>query len=115
MVTPLRDILRSAARAWGIEPAVRLAAAQSAWARIVGPTLAEMSAPVGLRGTRLRVAVTHPAAAQEIRLRGQAIAAALARDIGGGAVTEVVTVTRRRIRPPGAGARRDTPGARRRS
>lgn len=108
MVTPLRDILRSAARTWGIEPAVRLAAVQSAWARVVGPTLAEMSAPVGLRGGRLRVAVTHPAAAQEVRLRGPAIAAALAREIGEGVVTEVVTVTRKHLRPAGAGGRRGT-------
>jgi predicted nucleic acid-binding Zn ribbon protein len=115
MVTPLRDILRSAARTWGIEPAVRLAAVQSAWARVVGPTLAEMSAPVGLRGGRLRVAVTHPTAAQEVRLRGPAIAAALAREIGEGVVTEVATIVRKPFRSAGTRGRRGTGAARRRS
>ncbi|MDQ7859615.1 MAG: DUF721 domain-containing protein [Armatimonadota bacterium] len=114
MVTPIRDILKSAARTWGIEPAVRLAAVQVAWARIVGPTLAGMSAPIGLRGRRLRVAVMHPAAAQEIRLRGPAILAALAREIGEGAVSEIATVSRRQIRPGRTGDRRDASGSRRR-
>ena len=63
MVTPLRDILKSAARQWGLEPAARLAHARRIWHEIVGPGLAAVSAPVGIRGRCLRVGVINPAAA----------------------------------------------------
>jgi predicted nucleic acid-binding Zn ribbon protein len=102
MVTPLRDILRAAARAWGIEPAAHLASARAAWPRVVGEPLAAASAPLHIRGGRLRVAVTHPAAAQEIRLRAGAIAAAVNREIGAPVVVEVIAVARRRL--PGEGS-----------
>jgi predicted nucleic acid-binding Zn ribbon protein len=103
MVTPLRDILRAAAKAWGIEPAARLAAAREAWPRIVGPSLAGMTVPLAVRGQRLRVGVAHATAAQEVRLRRAAILRALNQEVGGEAVTELVTVARRRI--PEAGGR----------
>ncbi|MDR7544898.1 MAG: DUF721 domain-containing protein [Armatimonadota bacterium] len=113
MVTPLRDILRAAARAWGIEPAAHLACARGAWPRIVGEPLAAVSAPLSIRGGRLRVAVNHPAAAQEVRLREGAIAAALNREIGAQVVTEVVAVARRRVpKEDGAAGRRDRGPAR---
>ncbi len=97
MVTPVRAILKAVARAWGIEPAAHLALARMAWPQIVGPALARVSAPVALRGGRLLVGVTQPAAGQEIRLRGRAIAQALARDLRGDVITEVVPVARRRL------------------
>jgi predicted nucleic acid-binding Zn ribbon protein len=108
MVTPIRDILKASVRAWGLEPAARLAAAQAAWPRMVGPALAELSAPVGLRGGVLRVGVTHPAAGQEVRIRTAAILKTLRRELGEGAVTGIVTVSRRRLR---AGVRHGRPAA----
>jgi predicted nucleic acid-binding Zn ribbon protein len=106
MVTPLRDILRAAARAWGVEPAAHLAIAREAWPRIVGGPLAAASAPLSIRSGRLRVAVTHPAAGQEIRLRAGAIVAALNREIGAPVVDEVVAVARRLPGSGGAAGRR---------
>lgn len=97
MVTPLRDILKSAARAWGLEPAARLAAAREAWPEIAGPALAAVSAPVALRGRRLHVGVTNSTAGQEIRLRRTAIMHAVNQALGEAAVADVVTVTRRRL------------------
>ena len=97
MVTPLRDILKSAARAWGLEPAARLAAAREAWPKIAGPALATASAPVALRGSRLYVGVTNSTVGQEIRLRRTAIMHALNRALGEAAVADVVTVARRRL------------------
>jgi hypothetical protein len=108
VVTPLRDILRSAAQAWGLEPAARLAAAREAWPTIVGPTLAAASAPVALRGRRLHVGVTNSTAGQEIRLRGTAIMHAVNRALGEAAVADVVTVARRRL-PGRREARRARP------
>ncbi|HET8678917.1 MAG TPA: DUF721 domain-containing protein [bacterium] len=111
MVTPIRSILKSAARAWGIEPAARLAAARAAWPRVVGPALAASSAPVGVRGTTLLIGVTNAAAAQEVRLAKTTIAQALAQEFGGQGVTDVIPVARRRLdlrgrRPAPARARR---------
>ncbi len=102
MVTPVRDILKSAVRAWGLEPAARLASAQAAWPRVVGSALAGVSAPVALRGARLLVGVTHPTAGQEVRLRRAAILTALTRELGEAVVGDVVPVARRRLpaRPP---------------
>ncbi|MGH2403414.1 MAG: DciA family protein [bacterium] len=97
MVTPIRSILKSAARAWGIEPAARLATARTAWPRIVGPALAAASAPVALRGGRLLVGVTHATAGQEVRLRKGAIVHALACELGENAITDVVPVARQRL------------------
>lgn len=108
MVTPLRDILKAAVRAWGLEPAARLARAQAAWGRIVGPALAEVSAPVALRGGRLLVGVTHSTAGQEIRLRRRDIKEALTRELGEDVVSDVVPVSRRRPAARGAAS----PGAR---
>jgi hypothetical protein len=107
MVTPLRDILKSAARAWGLEPAARLAAAREAWPKIVGPAVAPASAPVALRGPRLYVGVTNSTVGQEIRLRRTAIAQALNRTLGEEVVTDVVPVARRRL--PGREERRVQP------
>ena len=97
MVTPIRSILKSAARAWGIEPAARLAAARAAWPRIVGPALVASSAPVGVRGTILLIGVTNAAAAQEIRLSKTTIAQALAQELGEPGITDVIPVARRRL------------------
>jgi predicted nucleic acid-binding Zn ribbon protein len=97
MVTPVRDILKREARAWGLQPAVRLATARANWRRIVGPALAALSAPLAVREGRLEIAVTHPAAAQEIRLRAAAIADAVNRALEERAVTAVVPVARRRL------------------
>lgn len=100
MVTPIRAILKSAARAWGLEPAAHLAGARAVWLAIVGPDLAAHSAPVGVRGKRLLVGVTHPAAGQEIRLRSGVIIQALARELGEGAIAEVLPVPRRTLHRP---------------
>ncbi len=107
MVTPIRDILKSAVRAWGLEPAARLAIAQAAWPCIVGSALAEVSAPVALRGARLLVGVTHPTAGQEVRLRRAAIITALTRELGEAAIGDVVPIARRRLpaKPPRAPSR----------
>ncbi len=97
MVTPLREILRAAARRMGIESVAYLVEAQAAWPRVVGPALAAESAPVRLRKGLLLVGVRHPAAGHEIRLRQGEIVLALAREIGEGAVTAVRPVGRRKL------------------
>jgi hypothetical protein len=97
MVTPLRDILKSVTQAWRLEPAARLALAQAAWPRMVGKSLAEVSAPVGIHGRRLVIGVIHPTVGQEIRLRRTAIIQSLARELGENAVTELVPAARRRL------------------
>lgn len=97
MVTPIRSILKSAARAWGLEPAARLAAARTAWPRIAGPALAASSAPVGVRGKTLLIGVTNATAAQEIRLARMTITYALAKEFGEDGITDIVPVTRRRL------------------
>lgn len=103
MVVPIREVLRSAARALGIEPALHLATAREIWPRIAGQALAGLSAPVTLRGRRLLVGVTHEAAGQEIRLRRVEIVAALARELGEGAITDVTPVARRSLSDHGQG------------
>jgi hypothetical protein len=97
MVTPLRDILKAAAKGWGLAPAARLVVAREAWPRIVGVALAGASAPLSIRDGRLRVAVIHAAAGQEIRYRSKRIAAALNGVLGEQAVTNVTPVARRRL------------------
>ncbi|MDQ7841146.1 MAG: DUF721 domain-containing protein [bacterium] len=97
MVVPIREVLRAAARALGIEPAMHLATAREIWPRIAGRALAGVSAPVTLRGRRLLVGVTHEAAGAEIRLRRAEIVASLARELGEGAITDVSPVARRRL------------------
>jgi predicted nucleic acid-binding Zn ribbon protein len=97
MVTPLRDILKASAKAWGLEPAARFLVIRGAWSRIVGAGVAAISAPVALRGGRLYVGVLHPAAAQEVRLRRTQIARALNRELGEEVVADVLTVARHRL------------------
>jgi predicted nucleic acid-binding Zn ribbon protein len=97
MVTPIRDILKMAAKNWGLAPAARLVVAREAWSRIVGIPLAEVSAPLSIRDGRLRVAVIHAAAAQEIRLRRDRIASTLNSELGEQAVSVVTPVARRRL------------------
>ncbi|MDR7418448.1 MAG: DUF721 domain-containing protein [Armatimonadota bacterium] len=97
MVTPIRDILRRAAPGWGLQPAMRLATARTQWEKCVGPALAAMSLPLAVREGRLEVAVTHPAAAQEIKLRAAAIAEAMNRALSEHVVTAVVPVMRKRL------------------
>lgn len=108
MVVPIKEVLRAAARALGIEPALHLATARDLWPRVVGQSLAGVSAPVTLRGKRLLVGVTHEAAGNEIRLRRAEILAALARELGAGAISDVAPVARRRLpgREPGPGGER---------
>lgn len=102
MVTPVREVLARGIHRWGLEPAARLAEARRRWNALVGASLAEVSAPVGVRGKTLLVGVTHSAAGQEIRLRRAAILAGLAGKGGGGAFDDVRVVTRRRLGRPGA-------------
>lgn len=97
MVVPLRDILKAVARTWGLQPAVRLRRSQEVWPRVVGRVLAEVTSPVALRGGRLRVRADSPAAGQEIRLRREAILRALAREVGEGAVTDIIPVVWRGV------------------
>jgi predicted nucleic acid-binding Zn ribbon protein len=97
MVTPVRDILAASVKAWGLEPAARLVAVRRAWARVAGGALAAASAPLGIRDGRLRVAVLHVAAAQEVRLRSAVIARALNQELGEPVIHEVVTVPRRTL------------------
>jgi hypothetical protein len=108
MVTPVRDILAASVKAWGLEPAAR-----RAWTRIVGDALAGVSAPMGIRAGRLRVAVLHVTAAHEIRLRSVSIASALNQELGESVVREVATVPRRTL--PGAGAQHPPRSAGKRS
>lgn len=96
-LTTVRDILKDAARRWGLAPAARLAAARAAWPAIVGPVLAERSAPVTLQGRALLVGVTSSAVAQEVRLRGTAIVRALVRELREDAISRVVPVMRQRL------------------
>lgn len=99
MVTPLRDILRRTVRAWGLEPVLFLLEAQAAWPEIVGPALAEVSAPLSIRQGVMRVGVLAAVAAQELRLRQAEIAADVNRRVGDRTVTKIVTVPRRRLPP----------------
>lgn len=115
-MTSVRDILKAAARRWGLAPAARLVEVREGWAALVGPVLAEASAPLALRGRTLVVGVTSAAAAQEIRLRGARIVKSLARALREDAVSRVVPVTRHwlpraRARVPVRGSvRRPQPG-----
>jgi len=68
-----RDVLRKAARSLGIEPAVYLVEARAVWPEIVGPTLAAATEIRTLRAGTLTVVAVHPLAAQEVRLRREAI------------------------------------------
>jgi hypothetical protein len=113
MVTPVRDILAAAVKAWGLEPAARLVTVRRVWDRIVGDTLAVASAPMAIRAGRLRVAVLHGTAAQEIRLRSAAIANALNRELGEPVIHEIVAVPRRSL--PGVERRQAPRPARKRS
>ncbi|MBI3998203.1 MAG: DUF721 domain-containing protein [Armatimonadetes bacterium] len=106
MVTPVRTILKAVTQTWGLERAARLAAAAEHWAGVVGPVLAERSAPVGLRGDTLLVGVIHSTVGQEIRLRRTAITRKLAAILGQGAVRDVTVVPRRRLRQGRALSRR---------
>ena len=105
MVTPIREILARAAGGWGLEPAARLAHARRVWGALVGPELAQASAPVAIRGKTLLVGVTHPTVGQEVRLRRTAILARLAIELGKRALEEIHPVPRRRL--PGRGPDRE--------
>jgi hypothetical protein len=106
VVTPLRSILKAVTKTLKLEPAAHLARARDVWPAVVGPALAAGSAPVGLRGTRLAIGVTHPAIGQEIKLRQTQIVRALTRDLGSGVVTSVLPVHRRSLAIPGRHVRR---------
>ncbi len=117
MVTPIRDILKTTVRAWGLERAARLGAAQASWSSIAGPALAAASAPVALRGRRLYVGVTNSTVGQEVRLRQSALVQAVNRALGEEVVADVVPVARRRLpgredHRSGRRGRQDQPGAR---
>lgn len=105
MVTPIREILKRTARAWGLEAAAHLVSARQMWPEVVGPELAKLSAPVTVRGKTLVIGVTHPVGGQEIRLRQARILAVLTREIGEGELTKVLVVARRRLPGSRAGTR----------
>lgn len=105
MVTPIREILARAAAGWGLEPAARLAHARRVWGALVGPEMADASAPVAIRGKTLLVGVTHPTVGQEVRLRRTAILAGLATELGKRVLEEIHPVPRRRL--PGRGPSRE--------
>jgi len=102
VVTSVRDILRAAARRWGLAPAARLVAVREAWAVLVGPALAQASAPLALRGRTLVVAVTSATVAQDIRLRGTGLVKALTRTLGEDVISRVVPAMRHRLPAPRA-------------
>ena len=77
MLTSLRDILTGAAASLGVEPEVRLLAVRKAWPAVAGARLAAITDPVAVRGGVVVVGVGHPLAAQEVRLRGEALLSAL--------------------------------------
>ena len=106
MVTSLRTILNAVTKTLKLEPAAHLARAQQAWPSVAGQAVASGSAPVGLRGKRLFVGVTHPAIGQEVKLREAEIVRALAKELGPGTIDAVVPVPRRSITAPGRHVRR---------
>jgi Dna[CI] antecedent DciA-like protein len=106
MVTPLRSILTTITKRLKLEPAAHLARAREVWPVVAGPVVATASVPVGLRGKRLSIGVTHPAIGQEIKLRHSQIVHALARELGDDIVTTVVSVHRRSLAIPGRHVKR---------
>ena len=96
MVTPIRDVLGTAARWWGLGRLAGLVDLQRRWPAIVGTALAEVSRPGRLRGDTLVVVAVHPVAAQEVRWRERAILRAAAAGCGEGP-SRVRVVVRTRL------------------
>jgi hypothetical protein len=106
MVTPLKTILKAVTKTLKLEPAAYLAATRQVWPTIAGPVVSAASTPVGLRGKRLFIGVTHPAVGQEIKLRQAEFVRALSKQLGRGTIEAIVPVPRRHLDAPGRHVRR---------
>ena len=92
---PVGSSLDAVARHLGVVNATALTAVFSAWAELVGETVAAHSVPAGLRGGRLTVGVDDPAWATQLRWLGPALLERLAERLGAGVVTELDVRVRR--------------------
>jgi len=97
MLTPLRNILRQAARMLGVERAAYAALIAEMWPEVVGREAAAHSRPVGLRAGVLLADAEGPMWAQDLSARRARIAAELNRRLAGAVVKEI----RFRQVPPG--------------
>jgi len=93
MLTALRDLLTTTARALGVEGALHLARVCEVWEDVVGP-LASGAAPVAVRRGVLEVACRHPAVAHELRMRQGEVLEALRRRLPGAPLTALRPVVR---------------------
>ncbi|HXF82084.1 MAG TPA: DUF721 domain-containing protein [bacterium] len=100
MLTALRQLLRGAARALGVERAAYTALIEDLWPAVVGPEAAAHSHPVDLRGGVLIAAVDPGLWSQELSARRGGFVAEINRRLGAGVVTEIRFTPR--PRPSGA-------------
>jgi predicted nucleic acid-binding Zn ribbon protein len=84
---PLGEALDRLVRSMGAPSASALEKVFGNWADVVGAEVAEHSKPVKLDGNRLTVEVADPAWASQLRWMTTEVLAALAREVGDGAVT----------------------------
>ncbi len=103
MLTHLRTVLRSAARALGVERAAHAALAVELWPQIVGPEAAAATRVTGLRAGVLLVDAQPGMWAQELSLRRSQLAAALNAALGESVIEDI------RIRQQPLGRTRPTP------
>jgi hypothetical protein len=89
MLTALRQLLRGAARALGVERAAYTALIEEAWPAVVGPEAAAHSRPVDLRAGVLIAAVDPGMWMQELSARRGGFVAEINRRLGAGVVTEI--------------------------
>lgn len=89
MLTHLRTVLRSAARALGVERAAHAALAVELWPQIVGPEAAAATRVTGLRAGVLLVDAQPGMWAQELSLRRSQLAAALNVALGESVIEDI--------------------------
>lgn len=89
MLTHLRTVLRTAARALGVERAAQAALAAERWPEIVGPEAAAATRVEGLRGGVLLVDAQPGMWAQELSARRSQLAAALNAALGDEVIDDI--------------------------
>lgn len=89
MLTHLRTVLRSAARALGVERAAHAALAVELWPEIVGPEAAAATRVTGLRAGVLLVDAQPGMWAQELSLRRSQLAATLNAALGESVIEDI--------------------------
>lgn len=89
MLTHLKTVLQSAARALGVERAAHQAMAADLWHEIVGPEAAAATRVSGLRGGVLLVDAQPGMWAQELSARRRQLATALNAALGGDVIEDI--------------------------